>query len=219
MARRYWSPGTQITWCYGDDWRYGADYRSGDDWAVEAVTIVRDDEKELVAWQPAGTPRLVQVRADGRPIRADKSDIFTAPRMRVETVWRNYDVLRIHPVNAWWSVWVFFGAATNKFEGWYVNIEDPHIRSSLSTHTRDHVLDLEVEPDRSHHRKDEDELVLAVEQGRYNAGEAEQILGVAVQAEAVIDAWGSPFCDGWENWSPDPVWPMPELPHTDPHDD
>lgn len=43
----------------------------------------------------------------------------------------------------------------------------------FSTDTRDLVLDVEVEPDRSHHRKDEDELVLAVEQGRSNADEAE----------------------------------------------
>ena len=59
-----------------------------------------------------------------------------------------------------------------EFEGWYVNIEDPHTRSGLATHTRDHVLDVDVQPDRSHQRKDEDELILAVEQGRYHADEA-----------------------------------------------
>lgn len=211
MTGGYWAPGTQIAWRYGD-WGHGDDPHRSDDWSVDPMTVVRDDERELVAWLPAGTPRLAQVRADGRPVRADKSDMFTAPRRRVETVWRDRDVLRIHPVNAWWSVWVCFRAVTGQFEGWYVNIEDPHTRDGLSTRTRDHVLDLMVEPDRSHCRKDEDELLLAVEQGRYRTEEAELITSVAAGAEAVIEAWGSPFCDGWEGWTPDPAWPIPRLP-------
>lgn len=208
----HWSPGTQILWCYGDESRYRDDPRQCDDVAVDPMTVVRDDENELVAWMPAGTPRLAQVRVDGRSIRADEADLFTAPRKLVETTWRGSDVLRIHPAGAWWSVWVFFEATTKQFEGWYVNIEDPHTRSGLATHTRDHVLDVDVQPDRSHQRKDEDELILAVEQGRYHADEARQITSLATQVEAVIDAWGSPFCDGWESWTPDPAWSIPGSP-------
>lgn len=194
-----WTPGTQIVWRYGDA-------------AADPMTVVRDDDDALVAWLPAGTPVLRSVREDGRPLRADPATLFTAPRRVVEGTWDDHDVLRIHPTNAWWSVWVFFAAGTDTFEGWYVNIEDPHTRGELETRTRDHVLDVWVEPDRSHSRKDEDELVLAVRQGRYNRDEAELITGVAAQAEAVIAEWGAPFCDGWETWRPDPAWPVPSLP-------
>ena len=27
-----------------------------------------------------------------------------------------------------------------------------------------------------------------------------------------IESWASPFRDGWENWRPDPQWPVPLLP-------
>ena len=194
-----WAPGTQITWRYGDGF-------------AEPMTVVRDDDAGLVAWLPAGTPVLRLVRADGRPLRADRATMFTAERQTVEGVWEDHDVLRIHPTNAWWSVWVFFDAVTHAFEGWYVNIEDPHTRGDHEVRTRDHVLDLWVEPDRTRSRKDEDELTLAVQQGRYNRDEAELITSVAEHAEAAIDAWGTPFCDGWETFTPDPAWPVPQLP-------
>ena len=114
-------------------------------------------------------------------------------------------VLLSAPTNAWWSVGVHFDAATHDFEGWVVSVEDPLTRADHEVRTRDHLLDIEVAPDRTHRRTDEDELRLAVQQGRYNRAEAELITTVAEQAEAVIEAWGSPFCDGWESFTPDPI--------------
>lgn len=77
---------------------------------------------------------------------------------------------------------------------------------------RDHVLDLWVEPDWTCSRKDEYELGLAVVQGRYDPATAAWIESVADEVELVIGSWGSPFCDGWENFRPDPGWPLPSLP-------
>ena len=198
MTHRQWTPGTEILWRYGDGF-------------VEPVRVVRDDADGLVAWLPAGTRVIRKVRADGDGLRADPATMFTTATTLVEGEWIDHDVLRIAPTNAWWSVWVFFAAGTGEFEGWYVNIEDPHTRDADGIRTRDHVLDIDVEPDRTRSRKDEDELELAVAQGRYNRDEAELITAVAAQAEAVIDAWGSPFCDGWESFRPDPAWPLPTL--------
>lgn len=185
-------------------WRYELGF-------AEPMTVVRDDDQGLVAWLSAGSPTRKVVRADGRPLRADAATMFTAERMVVDGVWEDHDVLRIAPTNAWWSVWAFFDADSHEFEGWYVNIEDPHTRGEAEVRTRDHVLDLWVEPDRTMSRKDEDELVLAVEQGRYNRDEAELITSVAESVEKVIADWGSPFCDGWEHFVPDPSWPVPTL--------
>jgi hypothetical protein len=28
----------------------------------------------------------------------------------------------------------------------------------------------------------------------------------------MIERWEPPFSDGWENWRPDPAWPLPVLP-------
>ena len=69
-----------------------------------------------------------------------------------------------------------------------------------------------VEPDRTATRKDEDELELAVAQGLYDAATAAAFEAELAAAESVVASWGSPFCDGWENFRPDPAWPIPGLP-------
>jgi len=106
-------------------------------------------------------------------------------------------------------------ARTGAHANYYVNLEQPHRRDGRdgrATISSDHVLDIVVQPDRTYHRKDEDELAEAVRQGRYTAAKAAAIELDADEVEAVIDAWGSPFCDGWESWQPDPAWPIPPLP-------
>nr|WP_246416495.1 DUF402 domain-containing protein [Nocardioides luti] len=138
--------------------------------------------------------------------------MFTAERTQLVGTWEEYDVLRVAPTGRPWSVWWFFPAGQATFEGWYVNLEDPHVRDADTTYSTDHVLDVWVEPDRTHHRKDVDELALAVEQGRYTPGQAARITAVAAEVEDVIAAWGPPFCDGWETFRPDPSWPVPQLP-------
>jgi len=197
----YWEPGTSIMWCYGTP---GLEFAA-------PMTVVRDDERGLVAWLAVGTPVLKLVRYDGRDPRADPSDGFNVERRQVESVWEDHSVLRIHQPGRQWSVWLFFQGDAGNFDGWYVNIEDPHVRTGDTTRSRDHVLDIWVEPDRTFARKDEDELVLAVQQGRYTAEEAAAITAVAAEAEDVISAWGSPFCDGWETFRPDPSWPTARL--------
>lgn len=176
------------------------------------MTVVRDDDRGLVAWLAAGTTCVFTIRADGRELRADKSTLFTTPRTTVERPWTGYHNLRIAEPGRRWSTWLFFDATTSAFEGWYCNIEDPHARDERATYSRDHVLDIWVEPDRVFERKDEDELVLAVEQGRYTQAEADDIAAVADEIEDVLRAWGAPFCDGWETFRPDPDWPVPALP-------
>lgn len=96
-----------------------------------------------------------------------------------------------------------FAADSGTFSGWYVNFERPHLRDAFSTYTSDHVLDLWVEPDRTVVRKDEDELAIAVEQGALDAATAEATLLSCREVEAIVAVWGSPFCDGWEQFRPD----------------
>lgn len=192
-------------------WRYGHPGQEHLDFAAP-LTVVRDDEDGLVAWLAEGSPMLKVVREDGRDLRAEASDAFTAPRRQVEARWTGYSVLRVLLPGRPWSVWHFFDGATGVFAGWYVNLEDPHVRDADTTYSKDHVLDVWVEPDRTHSRKDEDELVLAVEQGRYSPDEAARITAMAAEVEAVIRAWGPPFCDGWETFRPNPSWPVPQLP-------
>lgn len=199
-----WTPGTQIAWRYGHPGAHDLDF-------VAPLTVVRDDAEVLAAWLAVGSPVLKVVRADGRDLRDGGEDAFTAPRRRLASTWSGYSVLRVLPKARPWSVWHFFHGVTGAFEGWYVNIEDPHVRWGRTTRSRDHLLDVWVEPDRSVERKDEHELEAAVRAGRYTEAEADAIRAVATEVEEVVAAWGSPFCDGWEHFVPDPRWPVPAL--------
>jgi predicted RNA-binding protein associated with RNAse of E/G family len=179
---------------------------------AEPVTVVRDDADALVAWLAVGTAVMRVALADGLGKRDDKGTLFTAETVQDVGVHACFDMLRIAPTGKPWSMWVLFAEHTREFAGWYVNLEEPHTRDDHAVYTRDHVLDLEIEPDRTLTRKDDDELELAVEQGRYDAATAAAIEADAVEAEAIVGVWGPPFCDGWERFRPDPAWPIPELP-------
>ena len=213
----YWLTGTQIMWRSGDGpLATGAASTRDGNTAVphfaEPVTVVRDDADALVAWLAAGTPVLRVARADGLGKRDDKSTLFTAETVQDIGVHAYYDILKIAPTARPWSVWVLLSQQTRKFAGWYVNLEDPHVRDGNAVYTRDHVLDVEVAPDRTMARKDEDELALAVAQGRYDAATAAEIEADAAEVETLVADWGPPFCDGWEHFRPDPDWPIPGLP-------
>ncbi len=205
----YFERGQVVRWHYR---RPG--WRPGDAQTIIPATVVRDDTAGLVAWVPIGTPFLLPRLADGGDLRSGGArTMFTAPRVQGESVWHSRHTLRIAPTGRAWSVWMWFDPALS-FDGYYVNLEDPHTRDDSGVYTSDHVLDIEVESDRRCLRKDVDELAEAVRQGRYTADEAARIEAAAAEVEAVVDAWGSPFCDGWETFRPDPSWPVPELPRT-----
>jgi hypothetical protein len=48
--------------------------------------------------------------------------------------------------------------------------------------------------------------------GRHSSAAAERFRGNAAAAEEVVRQWGSPYCDRWEDWRPDPGWSTPQLP-------
>ena len=176
------------------------------------MRVVRDDEDSLVAWLAPGTPVLRPVLADGRELRdAPPAQMFVAPRAVGRSAWRGAGILKIAPTGSDWSVWLFWDDAWS-FRGWYVNLEDPHRRDGGSVYTQDRVLDLWVTPARAITWKDEDELAVAVETGRWSRDDAECFRSDARAVERLVRAWASPFRDGWEGWRPDPAWPTPRLP-------
>ena len=201
----YWAPGTIIEWVYNNDAHKPT---------VRPMTVVRDDADGLVAWLAPGTPLLKTVLADGRELRhAGPVGMFTEPRVLKLDVWRDTGILKVAPAGKPWSVWYFWGA-DGDFHGWYVNLEDPHVRDyeGRRTSTVDHVLDLWITPDRIIHWKDEDELEGAVLAGRFTQAEADRITATAHQAVEEINAWTTPFSDDWQSWTAPAAWPLPAAP-------
>jgi len=200
----FWHPGQQIRWTYRRP-----DWQPSEAQTVHPMTVVRDDETGLVAWLAGDTPVLLPRLADGTSLRTGPARTqFTAPRIQGRGIWHGNGTLRIAPAGKPWSVWLFRDTE-GAFADYY---EQPHRRDGRTTISSDHVLDIVVHSDHRYYRKDEDELAEAVRQGRYTPEKAASIERDADDVEAVIAAWGSPFCDGWESWQPDPAWPVPPLP-------
>lgn len=83
----------------------------------------------------------------------------------------------------------------------------------MSFDTRDHLLDVVISPDRSEWRwKDEDEFSEAVAIGVFSPEEARAIRAEGERVIGLLEAEASPFCDGWETWSPPAGWEIPVLP-------
>jgi hypothetical protein len=178
--------------------------------------VVRDDDRGLVAWQPAGSEMLIAVPVDGRGIR----DRPVEERATVEhrmgiRAWRGPGVLRIAPAAKPWALWYFFDDV-GAFTGHYVNLELVHERpvsGEPRVHTRDLTLDLWIEEGENGREvwlKDEDELDAAVAGGRYTAEQGAAIRAIGELARYELGHLGSwPLDEDWESWRPPAEWDAP----------
>ncbi|MDQ3162651.1 MAG: DUF402 domain-containing protein [Actinomycetota bacterium] len=169
-------------------------------WRVNATRLVRElDDGTLVLWAPRGAPAKFPVRPDGSEIRIPESEWMLADRTA------GGDALGLVRPGAGHSIWVHLdehGAHVY----WYVNFERDVRRTALGIDFVDEKLDLVIQPDGRVVWKDEDELAEAAALGLVDAD------SVRGEAKRVLEDW--PFPTGWETWRPpDPVSPLPELPH------
>jgi uncharacterized protein len=102
---------------------------------------------------------------------------------------------------------LFWNDEMHEFNGWYVQLTTPLRESRFGWDTCDRALDVWVEPDGRWEWKDEDDLTEAVTLGYFTADEA---AAIRREGERVIAA--KPWPTGWEDWRPDPAWPLPTLP-------
>ncbi|MGN6577212.1 MAG: DUF402 domain-containing protein [Nocardioides sp.] len=203
----FWRPGEHIYWHYRRP-----RWQPGDAEYVDPLTVVRDDERGLVAWLAPGTEVLKSVLPDGRPPRsAPAESAFSIGRVSARGRWQGPGILRIAPSGLPWSVWLFWDPAWH-FEGWYVNLEAPHRREGRHLFSSDHVLDVWIGADNTVRMKDEDELDAAVEQGLFSTADGQRITEDARAAIETFRAGDFPFDEPWRDWRPDPGWPRPVLP-------
>jgi hypothetical protein len=167
--------------------------------------IIRDDGGSVALHIPVGAVSKAAIwdgPASG-PIRGQADRTWELE----DRPWYSYRVLRLIRFGDGHSVELYWHEEGDSFAGWYVNIQEPLRRSPVGFDTDDLVLDIWIEPDGAWQWKDEDELEIAVELGRFTAAEAAEI---RAEGERVITA--RPWPTGWEDWKPDPAWPVPELP-------
>lgn len=171
-------------------------------WAMPHL-VVEETSELVVLYVPPGT-------LGRRPRHAfieDPEQLRTLRWDHVEHVWRGTHALRLLRPGTAHCLYLFWAEDDWEFRGWYVNLQAPFVRSALAFDTRDHALDVVVEPDGRWRWKDEDHLELATSLGAFTPDEA---AAIRAEGERVLEQW--PFPTGWEEWRPNPTWQLPTLP-------
>lgn len=169
----------------------------GNVWRAIASVVVEDDGETSVFWIPPGTPASYPVDDDGREIRMPRHEFTRATRRATAPV------VVLCDSRAPWTLWHFF-SEEGVFSRWYVNFEDFLGRSDVAYDSVDHKLDLIARPDGSLEWKDENELETAGALGLVDAA--------AIRRDGARAVAEPPWPTGWEDYRPDPGWPVPELP-------
>ncbi|MCP3854736.1 MAG: DUF402 domain-containing protein [Actinomycetia bacterium] len=169
------------------------------------MRVVIDDPERLVLWMPQGA--MVAKLGDGRG-RPTRDLVEAAERIFVPSPCEQLHVIergRAHSVQARWA------GPERRFQGWYINLQEPVRPSPVGWDTHDQQLDLLIDPDGAVHWKDEDQFSAVTAAGWYTSAQVE---AVWLEGQAALGRFlrgEGPFVESWETWSPDPSWTAPEL--------
>ncbi len=177
--------------------------------AVMPVTIVADRD-DLVALYLA--PGTVCRRRAGRRGGPRGRQMVEDSGLHEDWVWQESRRLVLCRPDASHAVSLFWRHADDTFLCWYVDILLPFRRTPLGFDTRDLILDVVIDPDRTWHLKDEDELAWAEEQGLISPEEATRIRDEARHAVSLLEAGDLIYSEEWISWHPDCAWPTPTIP-------
>jgi hypothetical protein len=175
-------------------WR---DVHRGRVWRAQACRVVEETPEHAALWMPRGSLAMLPVDDTGARIR------IPGEAWELEPISSKRDAICLGRAGRPHSIYLFF-KPDGAVEHWYVNFEQPLRRTPVGYDTFDHKLDLIVMPDGTYRWKDEDELEHAAAAGLLNPSD------VRAEGERVLEEW--PFPTGWEEWRPDPTWPIPQLP-------
>ena len=177
-------------------------------WFACPVNVVQDSPALIALYWRAGTGVKIPEK------RFTPQEMLATEQLElVDKTWIKTDVLMLIAPGASHSVYAMWEEGHTSFRCWYVNLEEPLRRTSIGFDTMDHLLDVVISSDRSEWWwKDEDEFREAIALGVYSAEEARAIRAEGERAIELMQANQSPFCDGWEDWSPPEEWEFPKLP-------
>ena len=174
-------------------------------WAAP-MRVVRDDGDFVALFLDIGTHYQTEADSEGKQTRD-----FVHATGNVEQVWGRHRALwlvRFGDHHATVPMWNEAGT----FVGWYVNFQEPLRRTADGFETMDLVFDMLIGPDLRWSWKDEDEFEDGIRAGWFTT---EQLDDLKARGMAILEAARAgepPFGDGWQDWKPDPTWPVPELP-------
>ena len=176
----------------------------GHPWLVVPVVVVDDDDALLVTYIPEGAPF-------GFPAGEWPTPDGRHP-WHTRLAWEGHGTLMLQRPGDSYAIWHFWTGPERTFAGWYINLQEPFRRTSVGYDTQDLELDILVTPQGSWTYKDWDLVEQRVHEGRFTAGQAEEIRTDAKRIAGDLsngERWWDP---SWSSWLPDRSWPKPSLP-------
>ncbi|MDA1061908.1 MAG: DUF402 domain-containing protein [Chloroflexi bacterium] len=197
MSEQRWAPGTQIT---------GRGLWFGRVFAAWPFVVVEETDELIAAYIPPGAVWKRPADLEGNDIRLPHGDWG-----HNDEVWHGHGAVRIFVRGASHSVLVFL--EPGDVQRWYINLEEPFVRTQIGLDTRDNHLGLVFPGDLSSHRwKDEDELAEAVAFGSVSATEAAAFRAEGERVIELVRRGDHPAIDDrWRGWSPLEGWGVPVL--------
>ena len=180
-----------------------------------ACVVLVDATDVIAVLQPTGAPLARRVGARGGPQGRSMEPGGWDGSAREIGSWEGPPSIRVHPVGRSYSVIRWWDEASARHRGWYVNLEQPWIRTAIGFDSRDDVLDVVVAGDLSSCvLKDDDELGYAVEIGTFSASQAENIRAAAEAAVDDVNQRRWPFDESaWSRFRPPLDVTSPALPN------
>ena len=195
---RFWKAGYYVV--LREIWR--GQVRSG-----RPYTVVEDTPSRLVLYAGAGVRWMRPVGPDGTPLR------MRGPSWTLREEVSTQESLRIITPGSRHSIILFWTEGFQELLQWYVNLEEPLVRTPIGFDYLDQMLDIVVASDLSEWTwKDEDELEATVARGILSTEEADIIRAEGERVIAALNERRPPFAEPWGHWRPDPSWPAAGLP-------
>jgi hypothetical protein len=167
-------------------------------WLHIPVRVVRDDDELLATYIATGAPFTF-------PPGPRPSPNGRHP-WHGRTHWTGNGLLMLQRPGDAHAIWHFWHGPERRFEGWYVNLQEPFRRTNDGYDTQDLELDILVALDGSWRWKDAELLDERVAEGRYTRQQVEATWDEARRVAALLDA-GEPWWDpAWTHWRPPPGW-------------
>ena len=167
-------------------------------WLLEETT------KHIVTALVPGAQTLQLVTPRANVMR----DVAACREQTAIVPWHTNRVVWLTPFNAAHAIGHFWNDASDKFAGYYINLQAPLRRTAIGYDSFDHVLDIVVAPDRTWRWKDEDEFEEAIQLGLFTPDQAAEI---RAEGERVIASLPGLLPTGWEHWRPPAHWSVSTL--------
>jgi predicted RNA-binding protein associated with RNAse of E/G family len=184
---------------------------------VQSVIVEHDtvDESALLLLPGAqcAYPEWYLRKKDDSPLHRSRWVEALKKQWSLQTVaWRTNRFLMVTSPGKFYSVYLIWDHATDRFVCYYVNFQVPLTRSRCGFDTYDLELDIVVEPNGQWQMKDEAAFGEGIRMGVIRREWADAIAKEKEIVIADIESRDYPFDDYWRDYAVDPSWKPPSLP-------